>query len=77
MVREKRQDGLMKSMTRKMTQKIGKRRARTLKNAKIIVSTTFNESHRVNSIFKNINPDGFLIKNDVVCLNRKAWSECA
>ena len=38
---------------------------RLLKNVKIIVSTTFNESHRVNSIFKNINPDGFLIKNDV------------
>jgi len=36
-----------------------------LDKVKIIVSTSFNENHRVNSIFKNINPDGFLIKNDV------------
>jgi len=36
-----------------------------LDNVKIIVSTTFNENYRVNNIFKSINPDGFLIKNDV------------
>jgi len=33
--------------------------------SKIIVSTTFNDSYRIHSIFKNINPDGFLIKNDI------------
>lgn len=32
---------------------------------KIIVSTTFNDNYRIHSIFKNINPDGFLIKNDI------------
>lgn len=36
-----------------------------LPDAKIIVSTTFNDNYRVHSIFKNINPDGFLVKNDI------------
>ncbi len=36
-----------------------------LPDARIIVSTTFNDNYRVHSIFKNINPDGFLIKNDI------------
>jgi len=38
---------------------------RFLPDAKIIVSTMFNDSYRVHSILKNINPDGFLIKNDI------------
>ncbi|MBL4887251.1 MAG: DNA-binding response regulator, partial [Flavobacteriaceae bacterium] len=33
--------------------------------AKIIVSTTFNDNYRIQNIFKSINPDGFLIKNDI------------
>ncbi|MDC1162151.1 response regulator [Tenacibaculum sp.] len=33
--------------------------------SKIIVSTTFNDNYRVHSILKNINPDGFLVKNDI------------
>ena len=33
--------------------------------AKIIIATTFNDNFRINSIMKNINPDGFLIKNDI------------
>lgn len=33
--------------------------------SKIIVSTTFNNNYRVRSIFKSLNPDGFLIKNDI------------
>ena len=36
-----------------------------LPETKIIVSTTFNDNYRIHSIFKNINPDGFLIKNDI------------
>lgn len=36
-----------------------------LPNSKIIVSTTFNDNYRIHSIFKNINPDGFLIKNEI------------
>ena len=36
-----------------------------LPNTKIIVSTTFNDNYRVHSIFKSIDPDGFLIKNDI------------
>jgi len=36
-----------------------------LPNARIIVSTTFNDNFRVNSILKSVNPDGFLIKNDI------------
>jgi DNA-binding NarL/FixJ family response regulator len=36
-----------------------------LPSSKIIVSTTFNDNYRINSIFKSLNPDGFLIKNDL------------
>jgi DNA-binding NarL/FixJ family response regulator len=36
-----------------------------LPDTKIIVSTSFNDNYRIHSIFKNINPDGFLIKNDI------------
>lgn len=36
-----------------------------LPKTKIIVSTTFNDNYRVHSIFKSLNPDGFLIKNDI------------
>jgi DNA-binding NarL/FixJ family response regulator len=36
-----------------------------LPNSKIIVSTTFNDNYRVQNILKNVNPDGFLIKNDI------------
>ncbi len=36
-----------------------------LPNTKIIVSTTFNDNYRVHSIFKSLDPDGFLIKNDI------------
>lgn len=32
---------------------------------KIIVSTSFNDNYRINSLFKNINPEGFLVKNDL------------
>ncbi|MGJ8746101.1 response regulator [Polaribacter sp.] len=36
-----------------------------LPKTKIVVSTTLNDNYRVHSIFKSINPDGFLIKNDI------------
>ncbi|MFI1772562.1 response regulator [Thalassobellus citreus] len=34
-------------------------------NTKIIVATTYNDNYRISSIFKSINPEGFLIKNDL------------
>ena len=33
--------------------------------AKIIVATTFNDNYRIQNIYKSINPEGFLIKNDL------------
>lgn len=36
-----------------------------LPNTKIIVSTTLNDNYRTQSILKSVNPDGFLIKNDI------------
>ena len=36
-----------------------------LPKCKIVVSTTFNDNYRIQTILKNVNPDGFLIKNDV------------
>jgi len=36
-----------------------------LPETKIIVSTTLNDNYRMHSIFKNLNPDGFLTKNDI------------
>lgn len=33
--------------------------------AKIIVATTFNDNYRIQNIYKSINPEGFLIKNDM------------
>ena len=33
--------------------------------AKIIVATTFNDNFRMQNIFKSLNPEGFLIKNDL------------
>ncbi len=36
-----------------------------LPGTKIIVCTTFNDNYRVHSILKSLNPDGFLIKNDI------------
>ena len=35
-----------------------------LPDTKIIISTTFNDNYRIHNILENINPDGFLIKND-------------
>ncbi|NQY30145.1 MAG: response regulator transcription factor [Flavobacteriaceae bacterium] len=39
-----------------------------LPETKIIVATTYNDNYRIHNILKSINPDGFLIKNDI---NRK------
>ncbi|CAL2103233.1 Response regulator [Tenacibaculum sp. 190130A14a] len=36
-----------------------------LPESRIIISTTFNDNYRVHSILKNVNPDGFLVKNDI------------
>jgi len=37
-----------------------------LPKSKIIISTTFNDNYRIHSIIKSVNPEGFLIKNDIV-----------
>lgn len=44
---------------------IGLKIMELLASSKIIVSTTFNDNYRINSIFKSLNPEGFLIKNDL------------
>ncbi len=44
---------------------LGIRINEVLPNTRIIVSTTFNDNYRIHSILKNINPDGFLVKNDI------------
>lgn len=36
-----------------------------LPKAQIIVATTFDDNFRIHSIFKSLNPEGFLIKNDI------------
>jgi len=36
-----------------------------LPKTKIIVATTYNDNFMMNNIFKNINPEGFLVKNDL------------
>ncbi len=36
-----------------------------LPRTKIIIVTTYNDNYRMNSIFKSVDPDGFLIKNDL------------
>ncbi|WP_299553162.1 response regulator [Seonamhaeicola sp.] len=38
---------------------------RKSKKTKIIVSTTFNDNSRLNSILKSISPEGLLVKNDL------------
>lgn len=38
---------------------------KVLPDAKIVILTMFNENYRIHNILKNVNPDGFLIKNDV------------
>ncbi|MDO5968987.1 response regulator [Flavivirga aquimarina] len=37
----------------------------TFKDIKIIVSTTYNNAFKISSVLKNLNPDGFLVKNDI------------
>lgn len=44
---------------------IGIKIRQVLPKCKIIIATTFNDNYRIQVILKNVNPDGFLIKNDV------------
>lgn len=37
---------------------------KVIPESKIIVSTAFNNNYRVHNILKNLNPEGFLVKND-------------
>jgi len=38
---------------------------KNLPNARIVILTMFDESHRIHNILKTVNPDGLLIKNDL------------
>lgn len=44
---------------------VGVKIRQVLPTCKIIIATTFNDNYRIQVILKNVNPDGFLIKNDV------------
>lgn len=44
---------------------IGIKIRQIIPSCKIIIATTFNDNYRIQVILKNVNPDGFLIKNDV------------
>lgn len=44
---------------------IGIRIKQVLPKCRIIVATTFNDNYRIQVILRNVNPDGFLIKNDI------------
>jgi DNA-binding NarL/FixJ family response regulator len=44
---------------------VGIKIRQVLPKCKIIVATTFNDNYRIQVILKNVNPDGFLIKNDI------------
>lgn len=37
----------------------------TFPECKIIIATTYNDNYRINNILKSVNPDGFLVKNDI------------
>jgi len=40
----------------------------SMPNTKVVILTMFNESYRIYSIVKDINPDGFLIKSDLTSM---------
>ena len=44
---------------------LGVKIRKILPDTKIIVSTTYNDNYRIYNIFKNIDPDGFLIKDEI------------
>ncbi len=44
---------------------IGLRLRSVLPKSKIVISTTFNDNYRIQVILQTINPEGFLIKNDI------------
>ena len=44
---------------------IGIKIKKVLPKCRIIIATTFNDNYRIQVILKNVNPDGFLIKNDI------------
>jgi len=44
---------------------IGIKIKQVLPKCKVIIATTFNDNYRIQVILKNVNPEGFLIKNDI------------
>jgi len=56
---------------------LGKKIREILPNIKIIVATSHNENLRLNSILKNVNPEGFLIKDDFnISVFCKCYQRC-
>jgi len=44
---------------------LGLKVKQALPNAKIMIATMYNDNFRLNSILKNIDPEGFIVKNDI------------
>jgi len=44
---------------------IGIKIKQSMPKCKIIISTTYNDNYRIQVILKSVNPEGFLIKNDI------------
>ncbi|UNY98344.1 response regulator [Zhouia spongiae] len=44
---------------------LGSKIRENYKSTKIIISTTFNDHYRIQSIIEQVNPDGFLVKSDI------------
>lgn len=44
---------------------IGIKIKQLMPKCKVLIATTYNDNYRIQVILKNVNPDGFLIKNDI------------
>lgn len=47
-------------------EELGMKIRECLPNVKIMISTTYNDNYRLHSIMKSVNPDGLLVKNDLL-----------
>ncbi len=44
---------------------LGVKIRKQLPKTKVVVATTYNDNYRISTLFKNIDPDGSLLKNDL------------